>query len=132
MFAIDPSDLPLVIFELKARQGNLIQFLNYFAGDKPTEEKQRQQLLFEIRYAMKGHEDIESQWKVLLELQQETHVLIAEAKLLNILSGNNLAEDKPEKLLALLERLSPERWTKKTAVGKKKQKANPYEELLEE
>ena len=117
-----------IINELFKRQGDLLWFLTDFAGDT---ERLRQQLLFEIRFAMKGEEAIEKQWNTLLQLQQESHVLLAEAKLLNILSMTSTAEEKPEKLLQVLERLNPERWAKRSVTTTKKQKKNPYEETLD-
>jgi hypothetical protein len=127
----DLPDLQEIINQLYQRQGSLLSFLNDFAGEGIENERKRQQLLFEIRFAMKGEEVIEKQWNTLLQLQQESHVLLAEAKLLNVLSMSNTAEEKPEKLLAVLERLNPERWAKRSVQTTKKQKTNPYEETLD-
>lgn len=138
MYNIDPitgsfelPPLEIIIAQLKSRQGNLMQFLRDFAGDTIDDEVRRQQLLFDIRFEMKGHDEIEKQWNILLQVNQEAHVLMAEAKLLNVLSMSNTAEQKPEKLLAVLERLNPERWAKRSVVSTKKPAKNPYEETLE-
>jgi hypothetical protein len=135
-FEIDPISgrfilppLETIVDQLYQRQGNILVFLRDFAGDKLEDEPRRQQLLFEIRFAMKGDEQIEQKWALLLQLHQESHTLLAEANLVNVLSQAQTANEKPERLLSILERLNPERWAKRS-VSKKKTESNPYEDTL--
>lgn len=123
----DLPSIAVIVDELFARQGNLLKLLEDFAGDLAPNQKQ---LLFEILYELKKDPDQEKKWTTLLDLQQQQHAIMCEANFLKEISKPTTIETKPEKILAILERLAPERWAKKASTGRPSSKKNEFEELL--
>ena len=128
-FALPP--LTEMVRELYARQGDVIQFLFDMAGAEPTDELKRQQLMFEIMYVLKRNPEQENQWNLLIQLSRERQAAIAEANLLRYASAPTTAEAKPEKVMAILERFCPERWsTKRGPATKASKRQDVFEQLI--
>lgn len=115
-----------VVNDLYTHQGDLAAFLIHYAGDSIIDQRR---LLFEILYLLKGTEQ-EKQWLMLLDIFTRQQAQIAEAVLLKAMDVE-MAVQKPDKILAVLERLAPEKWAKRS-VNSGKTKANPYKELMQE
>jgi len=137
MYEIDASGnfvlpaLPDMVRELYARQGDIVQFLFDMAGKEPADELRRQQLMFEIMYVLKRNPEQESQWNMLIQLSRDRQAAIAEANLLRYASAPTTAEAKPEKVMAILERFCPERWsTRRGPATKQSKRQEAFEQLI--
>jgi len=116
-----------VVTDLYTQQGDLAAFLLQYAGDSIIEQRR---LLFEILYLLKGSPEQEKQWNMLLDIFTRQQAQIAEAVLLKAMDVE-MAVQKPDKILAVLERLAPEKWAKRS-VNATKKKQNPYKDLMDD
>ena len=116
-----------VVTDLYTQQGDLAAFLIHYAGESIIEQRR---LLFEILYLLKGSPEQEKQWNQLLDIFTRQQAQIAEAVLLKAMDIE-MAATKPDKILAVLERLAPEKWAKRS-VNSGAKKANPYKDLMQE
>lgn len=96
-----------------------------------TEERLRQQLLFEIMFASKTDETLDKQWKLLTEIHKQRAMELAEMQLLRFLMLPTTAEAKPDKVLQVLERVNPDKWGKKSIKQPKQNKNSTFEDLMD-
>lgn len=126
-----------IISDLYAKQGDVMAFLNEaikatnLSENYATEERLRQQLLFEIMFASKTDETLDKQWKLLTEIHKQRAMELAEMQLLRFLMLPTTAEAKPDKVLQVLERVNPDKWGKKSIKQPKQNKNSTFEDLMD-
>ncbi len=103
-------DLDTALESLFQCQGDLDTCLRKLAGDEPTEQRK---VLFEVMYELKApeNEDKLAEWETLIEVGMQVSTLQIEAEFVKSARRGEAKDPK-----AILERLLPERWGRRSNV----------------